>query len=108
MESETLCVIHEKFVSSSHAKDSLDKMKDLLMTEKLTDVTLVVSGVEITAHKLVLSSASDYFQAMFTNDLMEANMDRVSMEDTDPAALKALVDFCYSGKNFDSYKRHFI
>lgn len=90
----------EKFISSSHAKGSLEKMKELFIRKKLTDVTLVISDVEITAHRLVLSSASDYFRAMFTGDLLEANMARVQMEDTDPIALQALVNFCYSGKNF--------
>ena len=108
MDTETSFITHEKFISSSHAKDSLYKMKDLLMTQKLTDVTLIVSGMEITAHRLVLSSASDYFRAMFTNDLLEANMATVSMEDTDAEALKALVDFCYSGKNLICMKKHIM
>lgn len=95
-------ISEERFLSKRHALNSLEKMKTLCLAQKLTDVTLIVSGTEITAHRLVLSAASDYFSAMFTGDLMEANMNRVVLEDTDPIALQALIDFCYSG-NFHYY-----
>ncbi|CAL1267931.1 unnamed protein product [Larinioides sclopetarius] len=98
MDVETSPSPEEIFSSSSHAKDSLRKMKTLCLAQKLTDVTLVVSDIEITAHRLVLASASDYFNAMFTGELMESNLNRVHLEGTDPVALKALVDFCYSGE----------
>ncbi|XP_042906342.1 kelch-like protein 5 isoform X2 [Parasteatoda tepidariorum] len=89
---------NEKFVSQCHAQQSLNRMRDLCLADKLTDITLVVSNIEITAHRLVLSSASDYFYAMFTSDLMEATLSRVPMEGTDPIALQALVEFCYTGE----------
>ncbi|GFV37747.1 kelch-like protein 4 [Trichonephila clavipes] len=95
-ESESSLGPEELFTSEWHAKESLRKMKSLCLAKKLTDVTLVASEVEITAHRLVLSSASDYFFAMFTGELMEASMNRVHLEDTDPVALRALVEFCYS------------
>ena len=35
----------------------------------LTDVILVVEGKEFPAHKNVLATASDYFNAMFTRPI---------------------------------------
>ncbi|GFY57250.1 kelch-like protein 5 [Trichonephila inaurata madagascariensis] len=99
-ESESSLGPEELFTSEWHAKESLRKMKSLCLAKKLTDVTLIASEVEITAHRLVLSSASDYFFAMFTGELMEASMSRVHLEDTDPVALRALIEFCYSGQIF--------
>ncbi|KAF8791411.1 Kelch-like protein 5 like protein [Argiope bruennichi] len=98
MDAEISPSSEEIFTSDSHAKDSLKKMRTLCLAQKLTDVTLVVSNIEITAHRLVLASASDYFHAMFTGELMEASMSRVHLEGTHPIAVKALVDFCYSGE----------
>ncbi|KAG9347174.1 hypothetical protein JZ751_006101 [Albula glossodonta] len=48
--------------------------------------------------RLVLSSVSDYFAAMFTSDVREAKQEEVKMEGVDPDALWALVQYAYSGR----------
>lgn len=48
-------------------------------------------------HRLVLSSVSDYFAAMFTSDVCEAKQEEIKMEGIDPAALWDLVQFAYTG-----------
>lgn len=48
--------------------------------------------------RLVLSAASDYFAAMFTNDVREAKQEEIKMEGVDPDALKDLVRYAYTGK----------
>lgn len=40
---------------------------------------------------------SDYFAAMFTNDVREAKQEEIKMEGVDPEALKALVRYAYTG-----------
>lgn len=40
---------------------------------------------------------SDYFAAMFTNDVREAKQEEIKMEGVDPDALKALVRYAYTG-----------
>lgn len=47
--------------------------------------------------RLVLSSVSDYFAAMFTSDVREAKQEEVKMEGVDPDALWALVQYAYTG-----------
>nr|WEX30361.1 Kelch-like protein 4-A-3 [Carassius gibelio] len=47
--------------------------------------------------RLVLSAVSDYFAAMFTNDVREAKQEEIKMEGVDPEALRALVHFAYTG-----------
>lgn len=54
--------------------------------------------------RLVLSSVSDYFAAMFTSDVREAKQDEVKMEGVDPDALWVLVQYAYTGKK----KRTFL
>uniref|UniRef100_A0A8D2PWF2 Kelch like family member 4 n=1 Tax=Zosterops lateralis melanops TaxID=1220523 RepID=A0A8D2PWF2_ZOSLA len=50
-----------------------------------------------TPSRLVLSAVSDYFAAMFTNDVREAKQEEIKMEGVDPEALKALVRYAYTG-----------
>lgn len=53
--------------------------------------------------RLVLSAVSDYFAAMFTNDVREAKQEEVKMEGVDPDALKDLVLYAYTGKFSTSF-----
>ena len=48
--------------------------------------------------RLVLSAVSDYFAAMFTNDVREAKQEEIKMEGVDPDALRSLVHFAYTGE----------
>uniref|UniRef100_A0A8B9Z2I2 Kelch like family member 5 n=1 Tax=Buteo japonicus TaxID=224669 RepID=A0A8B9Z2I2_9AVES len=48
--------------------------------------------------RLVLSSVSDYFAAMFTNDVREARQEEIKMEGVEPNALWALVQYAYTGR----------
>lgn len=52
--------------------------------------------------RLVLSAVSDYFAAMFTNDVREAKQEEIKMEGVDPEALRALVHFAYTGEYLHS------
>nr|XP_034972347.1 kelch-like protein 1 isoform X3 [Zootoca vivipara] len=52
---------------------------------------------EGAANRLVLSSVSDYFAAMFTSDVCEAKQEEIKMEGIDPSALWDLVQFAYTG-----------
>ena len=51
----------------------------------------------ITAHKVVLSAASPYFRAIFTNRA-ERNHDLVAIRNVDYTALQLLVNYIYSGQ----------
>lgn len=53
----------------------------------------------LSSDRLVLSSVSDYFAAMFTSDVREAKQDEVKMEGVDPDALWVLVQYAYTGTN---------
>lgn len=58
----------------------------------------MVDNTEIPAHKVVLSSCSQYFYAMFTGDLAEAKSDRITLQEIDPKALIQLIDFVYTSE----------
>lgn len=50
-----------------------------------------------SGRRLVLSAVSDYFAAMFTNDVREAKEEEIKMEGVDPEALRSLVHYAYTG-----------
>mgnify|MGYP001385085922 CR=1 FL=1 len=52
----------------------------------------------LSCHRLLLSASSDYFAAMFTGGMAEQNMDTVEIQGVDGAALRQLIDYCYTGK----------
>ncbi|KAM4695700.1 kelch-like protein 4 [Rhinophrynus dorsalis] len=87
----------EYFQSINHAEQTFRKMENYLQQKQLCDVLLIAGNHKIPAHRLVLSAVSDYFAAMFTNDVREAKEEEIKMEGVDPDALKALVHYAYTG-----------
>ncbi|XP_048827647.1 kelch-like protein 5 isoform X2 [Brienomyrus brachyistius] len=92
------CVPEELFQSLSHAEHTFHKMETYLRHKQLCDVVLLAGDRRIPAHRLVLSSVSDYFGAMFTSNVREAKQEEVKMEGVDPDALWALVQYAYTGR----------
>ena len=100
----------------------MTKMEQYFKSGKLRDVTLIAGENEfsplkevhdlkgkfiftsgnkrVEAHRIVLSSASDYFAAMFTNDFGESFQNEIELQGVDPDALETLVAYCYTG-NFN-------
>uniref|UniRef100_A0A8C2B4A2 Kelch-like family member 5 n=1 Tax=Cyprinus carpio TaxID=7962 RepID=A0A8C2B4A2_CYPCA len=92
------CVSDEHFQAHSHAEHTFRRMEAYLRTRKLCDVVLLAGDRRIPAHRLVLSSVSDYFAAMFTSDVREAKQEEIKMEGVDPDALWVLVQYAYTGR----------
>lgn len=74
--------------------------KDILkmLDEKdYSDITLVVDGREIYAHRAVLSSRSTYFKGMFSHEFKEADKNRVTLKGVASYELfYNLLEFMYS------------
>lgn len=75
------------------------------MNHKLTNIRLTIFFLFLflspfllhNVLRLVLSSVSDYFAAMFTNDVREARQEEIKMEGVEPNALWSLVQYAYTG-----------
>ncbi|PIO63346.1 BTB/POZ domain protein, partial [Teladorsagia circumcincta] len=81
-----------------HGRLLLCRLAKLRDNSRLCDVTLVVEGTRINAHRVVLAAATDYFEAMFTNDMAESHSETIELKDVEASALEALINFCYYGR----------
>ena len=70
-------------------------LKAVLENGSLSDVSLVVSGRTIPAHRVVLASRSSVFRAMFEHNMKEAEVGRVDISDCSYEAVCAMLKFMY-------------
>ncbi|CAN6193649.1 unnamed protein product [Urochloa humidicola] len=69
---------------------------ELWRSQKGTDVTFLVAGEHIAAHKCVLAARSPVFMAELFGDMKETASQSIVIEDMEPEVFKALVQFIYT------------
>ncbi|CAH8512737.1 unnamed protein product [Dicrocoelium dendriticum] len=85
------------FKIAQHHAEAMSTMYDFFLKGKLTDVVLRVDSATIPCHRIVLTGASPYFRAMFTTEMREAELPEVPMHYISEFALRALIEFAYTG-----------
>ena len=86
------------FQQADLANNAFPVMEDIRKQGKLCDVTIKVDDKFFSAHRIVLCATIPYFNAMFTNDMLESRQREVEVRGIDPAAMESLIQFAYSGK----------
>ncbi|XP_016663694.1 kelch-like protein 3 [Acyrthosiphon pisum] len=87
-----------KLYKKSSFVDICESLQSLRNGKLLCDIELQTDDKKlIQAHKVVLSAASPYFYAMFSN-FAERNHDLVLMKQFDSTSLQQLIQFIYSGQ----------
>ncbi|XP_047209835.1 kelch-like protein 3 isoform X1 [Girardinichthys multiradiatus] len=84
--------------NQTHMMKAFQLMNDLRSKKMLCDVQLVAGSVEVPAHRVVLSSCSPYFCAMFTGDMSESKAHQVEIREVDGQTLRKLVDYIYTAE----------
>lgn len=69
----------QTFLHQHHAGCILSRLNDLREREELCDITIIVEGRPIKAHRAVLAASSQYFNAMFTAKMSERNQASASL-----------------------------
>ena len=95
-ESEPEPVVHE--ADQEVGRKAFQFMNTLRKQHKFCDVTLKVGQLKIPAHKVVLSSSSRYFCAMFTGPCAESDQNIVELLDVTEGAITLLIDYIYMGR----------
>ncbi|CAG9859613.1 unnamed protein product [Phyllotreta striolata] len=91
MASKHFCLKWTKFQSNI-----LSAFESLQNTEDLADVTLTCEGINIKAHKFILSACSPYFRTIFKENPCPHPI--VILKDVAHADLMALINFMYHGE----------
>jgi actin-binding protein IPP len=89
-------------LSKNYSTDFFAQLKILKDDERFCDVELVAGVGEnsstIKAHRIILSSGSSYFEAMFGSDFNENKEKVVKIHSIKFEILRKIIDFIYSGK----------
>ncbi|XP_010176436.2 kelch-like protein 7, partial [Antrostomus carolinensis] len=67
-------------------------------SKTLCDVVLMVQERKIPAHRVVLASASHFFNLMFTTNMLESKSFEVELKDAEPDIIEQLVEFAYTAR----------
>lgn len=81
-----------------HFSDSFGRLSRLRKANQLCDISILISDRVFRAHKVVLISASPYFEAMFLSGLAESHKESVVLQDIEPEAFEAILNMMYDGK----------
>ena len=76
-----------------------DRLRQMYEDRKHYDVEIRVKTDVFYCHKVVLSAASEYFDAMFTSGMKEAETDFVEIKDIEPNIFRDFLAFIYSHEN---------
>ena len=76
----------------------IERLDDLFENKKMCDITFIVDGTKLHAHKIVLAAKSPVFEAMFTHETQEKLLNRVDVVDILPEVFKEILRFVYTGK----------
>lgn len=87
-----------EFFHSGLQSKSFAAFEEMRRNGKLLDVNIKVDNQIFPAHRLVLSAAIPYFQAMFDSNMSESKTKEITMKEIDPETLKALIDYAYTSK----------
>ncbi|KAG7470937.1 hypothetical protein MATL_G00119110 [Megalops atlanticus] len=85
-------------VSETHGQQILSVLRSFRERNLLFDFSILVRDETIPCHRCVLAACSDFFRAMFEVNMRERDDGSVTMSHLSPKAIRAFLDFAYSGK----------
>jgi speckle-type POZ protein len=74
-----------------------DYLQKLVNNNKYSDFVFIVNNKEFFAHKCILSVRSKVFEAMFSNDMIESQSNRCTIDDIESEVFEELLTFIYTG-----------
>lgn len=88
------------FEDNTHANRVLAGLNTLRLASTFCDVTLCAESIEFPCHRVVLSSFSPYFKAMFAGNLAESQQtcEKVVINGIESNTLKLLLEYAYTSQ----------
>jgi len=72
-------------------------MRAFVNNEALSDITFIVDGHTVYAHKIMLVRCN-YFRAMLTGNMMEASLSTINLEDVSCTIFLSLLEYLYTDR----------
>merc|ERR1740123_988973 len=69
-----------------------------MLSEERGDITFVVKGGEVAAHKCILRARSRVFRAMLDAGMQESCSSRITIDDVDIVTMRRFLHFLYTGE----------
>uniref|UniRef100_A0AAY4CQQ7 BTB domain-containing protein n=1 Tax=Denticeps clupeoides TaxID=299321 RepID=A0AAY4CQQ7_9TELE len=85
-------------VAESHGLQILSVLRGFRERGLLFDFSIQVRDETFPCHRCVLAACSDFFRAMFDVNMRERDDGTVTMSNLSPCAVKAFLDFAYTGQ----------
>ena len=86
-------------VSVDHTIHLYNGLSDLWESKKHTDVTFLVQGTRIRAHRIILASQSEYFDRLLFGEMREAHENEIELPDVESVeSFQRLMQYAYSGR----------
>jgi len=97
-ESETVARQILKSGNDQNQYDLLrEDMENLLSSGKHSDVSFIVQGEEVKAHRNILSARSEYFDRLFSSGMIECQSGEINVTDFDAEFLRRALRHVYVG-----------
>ncbi|GLV39696.1 BTB (POZ) domain containing 9 [Carabus blaptoides fortunei] len=80
-----------------HTGQLSEHLGSLCCNKEYADVTFVIEGQQIHAHKILLAVRSEYFRALLFGGMREASQDEIELKGTPLQAFKVLLRYIYTG-----------
>jgi len=80
-----------------HAAGHLVQVGELFLNDLYSDVTLMVEGQALKAHRAILAAKSEYFRTLLTSGMKESHSKEVELKETPIEAFRLLLRYIYTG-----------
>ncbi|XP_041058334.1 kelch-like protein 22 isoform X2 [Carcharodon carcharias] len=90
--------VSQTYQSSAHSQSLLNGLVALRNSASLFDVTLIVEGKSIEAHRILLAASCDYFRGMFAGGLREMQEKEIFLHEISYMAMCKILDFIYTSE----------
>lgn len=94
-EKQEECVKEEE---KTRRLEEFDRYESLIDSNAFSDVSFMVEGQILNAHKCILVKSSPVFTAMFQNEMREKQERMIEIEDIKHSAFAEMLRFIYAGK----------
>lgn len=87
-----------EYVEEEHPQSAFEYLEKFRHSGELCDVTFLVGGKELKAHRVVLAACSQFFESMFIGEFAEPTGEPVVIEELSENILESIIIFAYTSR----------